>query len=228
MVTLKEITKSYFNQPPVLRQVSFEMKPGDFIYVIGGTGAGKSTLLSLTATEDAPTSGSISLFGYDLARVSPSTLRAIRQAIGYIPQQVRLIPDLSVFDNVALSLRLAGEKITPDKKNEIHHILEKVSLIHKRNTLCSQISGGEAQRVAFARAVIRRPELIVADEPTGSQDRDHTWILMDIFNRVNANNKTTVIVATHDREIVRRVRKKCLNLRDGMIIPEESQNVCLY
>jgi cell division transport system ATP-binding protein len=222
VVSLAQLSKSYFGQTRVLDQICLELKKGDFVYLVGGSGAGKSSLLRILATEEAPTEGSISLFGYNLATASQSTLRAIRQAIGYVPQDVRLIPDLSVLDNVALSLSLAGRRgMSREARARIGEALERLGLAAKREKLAGTLSGGEAQRVAFARALVRAPELIIADEPTGAQDRDHTWMMMDLVLRANATG-ASVIVATHDREIVRRVRKRCGTLRGGRIEFEEA------
>jgi cell division transport system ATP-binding protein len=222
MVSLTRLSKSYFGQTRVLDQISLELKKGDFLYLIGGSGAGKSSLLRILATEEAPSEGKISLFGYNLATASQSTLRAIRQAIGYVPQDVRLIPDLTVLDNVAISLSLAGTRgMSREARARIGDALDRLGLAAKRDKLAGTLSGGEAQRVAFARALVRAPELIVADEPTGAQDRDHTWTMMDLVLRANMSG-ATVIVATHDREIVRRVRKRCGMLRGGRIEFEEA------
>lgn len=227
MVSLTQLSKSYFGQARVLDQVHLEMKRGDFLYLVGGSGAGKSSLLRILATEEAPTEGQISLFGYSLATASPATLRAIRQAIGYIPQDVRLIPDLSVMDNVALSLSLAGRRgMSREARTRIGECLDRLGLIAKRDKLAGTLSGGEAQRVALARALVRGPELILADEPTGAQDRDHTWVMMDLILRANLGG-ATAIVATHDREIVRRVRKRCGTLRAGRIDFEEA-TLCTF
>ena len=227
MISLSGVTKSYFGDQKVLDQVNLELKKGDFIYVVGGTGAGKSSLLRMIATEEAPTSGSLSLFGYDIRTVSPATLRSIRQVLGFVPQDVRLIPDFSVADNVALSISLAGRsRMTAEVRGRIDEILERLGLADKRDKLASTLSGGEAQRVAMARALVRQPELIVADEPTGAQDRDFTWSMMDLFMGANAGG-ATVVVATHDREIVRRVRKKCAVLSGGRLAIEEA-TACFY
>lgn len=226
MINLSSVSRSYFGDIRVLENVSLDLKKGEFLYVIGGTGAGKSSLLRLIATEEAPTSGTLSMFGYNLSQVSPSTLRAIRQVIGYVPQDVRLIPDMSVIDNVALSLTLAGRRVlNTDSRSRIAELLEKLGLIDKRNKSAGTLSGGEAQRVALARALVRSPELIIADEPTGAQDRDHTWAMMDLILRCNLTG-ATVVVATHDREIVRRVRKKCAVLKNGRLGFEEA--ACFY
>lgn len=221
MVVLSAVSKSYAGGTRVLNRLNLELKKGDFLYVVGGSGAGKSSLLRLLATEEAPTTGSLSMFGYDTSQVAPQTLRTIRQVLGYIPQEVRLISDMSVYDNVALALLTAGRKSNGyDSKKRIDELLEKMGLIHKRNKPAWALSGGEAQRIAVARALVRQPELIVADEPTGAQDRDYTWMLMDLFLKANAQG-TTVVVATHDREIVKRVRKRCAVLNAGTIEIEE-------
>jgi cell division transport system ATP-binding protein len=222
------VSKSYFGQSAVLDRIQLELKKGDFLYLVGGSGAGKSSLLRILATEELPTEGTISLFGYNLATSSEATLRAIRQAIGYVPQDVRLIPDLTVLDNVALSLSLAGRRgMSREARARIGETLERLGLANKRDKLASALSGGESQRVALARALVRGPELIVADEPTGAQDRDHTWVMMDMLLRANMGG-ATAIVATHDREIVRRVRKRCGTLRAGRIEFEEGGALCTY
>lgn len=226
MVVLNGISKSYFGSIKVLDQIHLELAKGEFLYLLGGTGAGKSSLLRILATEELPTSGGVSLFGYALNSVSPSTLRAIRQAIGYVPQDIRLIPDLSVHDNVALSLSLAGRRSLSAKSRAfIGELLDRLGLSPKREMPARALSGGEAQRVAVARALVRSPELLIADEPTGAQDRDSTWLMMDLFLKANITG-TTVVVATHDHDIVRRVRKRCLQLQAGRICSEESP--CIY
>jgi cell division transport system ATP-binding protein len=226
MLQLNRVSKTYHGQAKVLDQVNLELKKGDFLYVVGGSGAGKSSLLRLLATEESATQGAVSLFGYDLAKISPSTLRAIRQSLGYVPQNVQLIPDLSVLDNVALSLSLAGRRgMGADARARIGELLERLGLSPRRDALARTLSGGEAQRVAVARALVRAPELLVADEPTGAQDKDHTWSMMDLFLKASLKG-TAVVLATHDREIVRRVRKRCAVLKGGRLSLEES--ACFY
>lgn len=222
MVTLSRVTKSYMGENRILDQVNLSLNKGDFLYVVGDSGAGKSSLLRMLATEEPPTSGSVSLFGYNLAQVSPSTLRSIRQSLGYIPQDIRLLSDFSVWDNVMLSLKLARKGL---ETKLIEEILEALGLITRKADLVRDLSGGEAQRVAIARALVRRPELIVADEPTGAQDRNHTWAAVDLIARANMKG-TTVVMATHDREIVRRVRKRCALLKHGQVVMDD--NLCFY
>jgi cell division transport system ATP-binding protein len=201
----------------VLNQISMEIKKGEFLYVLGGSGAGKTSLLRMLATEEAPSEGTLTLFGYDLEQMTPDSLRIVRQSIGYIPQDVRLIPDLSVIDNISLALATAGRRATPaDSRLRVQDLLERMGLAALKHKRAGLLSGGEAQRVAVVRALARSPELIIADEPTGAQDRDFTWSMMELFFRANAQG-ATVIVATHDREIVRRIRKRCAILKNGQL-----------
>lgn len=227
MIALTGVNKTYPGQKSgVLEHVHLKIGRGEFLYVVGGSGAGKSSLLRMLATEEAPTSGKISLFGYELDAVSPTALRAIRQTLGYIPQDVRLIPDLTVFDNIAMSLSLAGRRSLPTQATtKINELLEKLGLSSRSGKLAGTLSGGEAQRVAVARALVRSPDLIVADEPTGAQDRDFTWLMMDLFLKANLAG-ATVVIATHDPEIVRRVRKRCAVLKGGRIQLEEA--LCIF
>ncbi len=222
MIQLQSLSKGYSERKRVLDHISLDMKKGDFLYVLGGTGAGKSTLLRLLATEEETFSGRLNLFGYDLERANGSTLQAIRRSIGYVPQNVRLIPDFTVFENVALGVSLAGSRVArADVRSKIYELLDRLQLMNLRDTLASRLSGGEAQRVAIARALARSPELLIADEPTGAQDFQNTWNVMDLLHRANLSG-TTIVLATHDREIVRKLRKRCAILSHGKIMIEEA------
>lgn len=222
MIQLQMLSKGYTERKKVLDQISLTLKKGEFVYVLGGTGAGKSTLLRMLATEELPTEGKLSLFGYDLARVNGSTLQAIRRSIGYVPQNVRLISDFTVFENVALGVSLAGARVMrAEVRSKIYELLDRLALMNLRDTPACQLSGGEAQRVAIARALARGPELFIADEPTGAQDFQNTWNVMDLLQRANISG-TTMVLATHDREIVRKLRKRCAILSHGKIMIEEA------
>lgn len=226
LVQLSGVSKWFSDPARVLNQLDLELKKGEFIYIVGGSGAGKTTLLKLLATEERPSSGTVSLFGYDLGATNPATLCAIRRSIGYIPQNIRLLPDLSVFDNVLISLSMVNSKnSTAEVKQRITDLLDRLGLSGKANKNASTLSGGEAQRVAIARALIRAPELLIADEPTGAQDRDLTWTVLDLFLKANLAG-TTVVLATHDQEIVRRVRKRCALLKGGRLGQENS--LCMF
>ena len=230
MIQLSGVSKSYLEKSrgPIraLDEIDLEVKKGEFLYVVGGSGAGKSSLLRLIATEEVSSSGSVSLFGYNVVSATPSTLCAIRRSIGYIPQNIRLISDFTVYDNVMLSISLARHAvIRAEAENRVMELLERLGLAPKRYHLARTLSGGEAQRVAVARALVRLPEIIIADEPTGAQDKDFVWTVMDLFHKANQTG-ATLIVATHDREIVRRVRRKSIVLKSGKTAAEEG--LCFY
>jgi cell division transport system ATP-binding protein len=222
MIQLQSLSKGYSERRKVLDQITLELKKGEFLYVLGGTGAGKSTLLRLLATEEETFHGKLTLFGYDLERASGATLQAIRRSIGYVPQNVRLIPDFTVFENVALGVSLAGSRVArAEVRSKIYELLDRLQLMNLRDTLAARLSGGEAQRVAIARALARGPELLIADEPTGAQDFQNTWNVMDLLHRANIAG-TTLVLATHDREIVRKLRKRCAILSHGKVMIEEA------
>lgn len=218
MISLTGVTKSYSTQPGVLQDVHLNIEAGDFLYVVGSTGAGKTSLLKLLATEDKPTQGVVSVFGYPTHQLAPSALSSVRQSTGYIPQRSQLIPDLTLEENLLLARSFSRH--ASQSKSEMYELLERLGLITKRNKKVSSLSGGETQRAQLACALVRQPELILADEPTGAQDRDFTWVVMDLLVRAHKNG-ATVIVATHDVEIVRRVRKKCAHLKDGKLFLED-------
>lgn len=217
IIELERISKSYLAPAKVLDGVDLSVQRGEFIYLVGGSGAGKSSLLRLLSLEDRPTEGTVKLFGFNVATASDSALQAIRRSIGYIPQEIQLIGDLTVAENVELSLTLAGERASlPQVRARTKEILEKVGLAEKRSQRASALSGGEAQRVALARALVRQPQLIIADEPTGAQDRERAWSLMNLLVAANQTG-CTVVVATHDAEVVRRVRRRSALLQGGKL-----------
>ncbi len=232
MIALKQVSRWYSGsageRPRVLDQLDLELKKGEFLYVIGGTGAGKTTLLRMLATEEHASSGVVSLFGYDLSAVSPSTLRTIRRSISSISQRVNLIPDLTVFENVSLAAgTVGGRTATRESRQRCFELLDRLGLAAKRDQPAGALSGGEAQRVAVAQALARRPELILADEPTGAQDPDSAWNILDLLLRENLGG-ATVVVATHDREMVRRVRKKTAYLKNGRIQLHVEDQPCRF
>lgn len=224
MIRLQALSKVYPEKVKVLDAVQLELKPGEFFYVLGGTGAGKSTLLRLLAIEEMPTSGLLSIFDYDITQANKSVIQSIRQNVGYIPQQARLIGDLTVFENIALGAELTGKSsMKAELRHKIYELLDKLNLIGLRDTEAYKLSGGESQRVAVARALIREPKLLIADEPTGAQDLQNAWAVMDVIHRAHTRG-STVLVATHDREIVRRLRKPCATLGQGKIRVENYVN----
>lgn len=221
MIEFRGVGKSYAS--PVLEQVSFTLVKGDFLFVVGDSGAGKSSLLKLLWGEERATQGSVNVLGIDPGRATPAAVQALRRKMGIVFQDLRLIEELSVWDNVALSVEIAKEEAGTNArgwKGAIDDALALVGLGRLSKKRCGELSGGEKSRVAAARAIVRNPQILIADEPTGNLDREQTWSLMDVFQKMQMRG-TTVIMATHDREIVRRVRRRSLILKGGKAYLEE-------
>ena len=226
LIDLRGITKSYSGGVKVLEEVSLSVRKGEFLYVVGGIGTGKTTLLRILATEEPVDTGEIQLFGYSLNRVNPNTLSAIRRSIGYIPQGIRLIPDLTVEENVRMALTVSSRAfLSREAKKSVQDALERLGVGALRSRVAKTLSGGGSQRVAIARALARKPEFLIADEPTGAQDRASAWALMDTLMKCQLDG-TTVVVATHDAKVVRRVRKRSVTLNGGRIFTED--RLCTY
>lgn len=233
MITFTGVTKNYSSPQkshPVLENVSLKINKGDFLYVVGDSGAGKTTLLKMLYGEERPNRGVVEVFGQDIAKMDSGRIQALRRRIGVIFQDLRLIEELSAYDNVALSLETAGDfaaRKVPNfnAKRAIEESLAMVGAGSFAKKKVCALSGGEKQRVAAARAIVRQPEILIADEPTGSLDREHTWSLMDLFQKLHLRG-ATVLIATHDREIVRRVRRRSCILKSGKLVVEEG--ICMF
>ena len=238
MISLTGIYKQYQNgfelRPAgsfVLDNVNLRIQRGEFVYVIGDSGEGKTTLLKMMYGEELPSRGMVEVLGQNLTKSSEQQLQNVRRRVGVIFQDLRLIDEISVLDNVALSLETAADEVRVQLKNRgiwkraCEEALHSVGLIAMSRKLTGTLSGGERQRVAAARALVRQPEVLIADEPTGALDRDHTWSLMDLFQKLHLKG-TTVILATHDREIVRRVRRRSCILKTGKLVVEDG--VCIF
>lgn len=208
--TLAEIVKfdnvglRYGTDPEVLSNLSFTLYPGSFYFLTGASGAGKTSLLKLLYLAQAPSRGAIRMFGQDLVTMPPSRLPDLRRRLGVVFQNFRLVPYLTAFDNVALPLRLAG---TDEKKVQraVGDMLDWVGLSHRAHAVPPTMSGGEQQRVAIARAVIARPRILIADEPTGNVDPEMALKLLRLFEALNNRVGTTVVVATHDVHLLKKV-----------------------
>ncbi len=233
MITLTGVTKNYpSGQRPtsILENVNLKITKGEFMYVVGDSCAGKTTLLKMLYGEEGPNRGSIQILGQDLAKADPARIQALRRRIGVIFQDLRLIDDLSAYDNVALSLETSDGNSPRNiphfsARRAIDESLAMVGAGAFAKKRVSSLSGGERQRVAAARAIVRQPEILIADEPTGSLDREHTWSLMDLFQKMHLRG-ATVLIATHDREIVRRVRRRSCVLKAGKLVVEEG--ICMF
>ncbi|HVQ29025.1 MAG TPA: ATP-binding cassette domain-containing protein, partial [Vicinamibacteria bacterium] len=189
---------------------------GEFIFLTGPSGAGKSTLLRLLLREDLPSEGELKVLGRDLKHLSPSQVQSFRRSVGFVFQDFRLIPRFSVFQNVAFVMRVLGMPVATQQRKTFQ-VLKWVGLQHRMNAYPEELSGGEQQRIAIARALMNDPPLVIADEPTGNLDPDMAQEIMALFQEVNARG-TTVLVATHDREMIQRMGKRVITLDRGRVL----------
>jgi len=213
LLKVENLSKTYAPGEVVWRNVNFDLGSGDFLYILGGSGAGKSSLLRALASFERPSDGKVMAFGVDLQNSSHSDLERVRKKISFIPQNLGLIPDLTVRDH----LEMSQVPLARSERLETGAIVSYIALLGLKNRLesrISKLSGGERQRVAILRALSKRADLLIADEPTGAQDFEMTWKLMDLFVKLNLQG-TAVLIATHDLEMVRRLRKRCAILKEG-------------
>ena len=216
MIRLKEAEKTYENGTQALKGVSFQIDDGEFAFLVGPSGSGKSTIIKLLTGEVMPTGGRVMLNGYALGHMSPKQIPYMRRTVGVIFQDFRLIEKKTVFDNLALAMRVVGAG-SREIQSRIPYVLELVGLGGKENCYPDQLSGGEQQRVAIARALVNNPTTIVADEPTGNLDPAKSLEIMTLLERINALG-TTVIVVTHERDLVNHFNKRVILLEDGRVV----------
>lgn len=223
MIEFKHVSKLYHSKASseevrALDDVTFTVEKGGFVFFVGPTGAGKSTILHLILRAELPTEGEIRVGGKNLLRLRRRSIPRLRRLIGVIFQDGRLLPERTAFDNVALALRVHGVG-----RNEVRwrtqQALRTVGLSTKAGALPRALSGGEQQRVAVARALVREPVLLLADEPTASLDEESTWEMMELFKVLNARG-TTVLVATHQMDLAARMRQRIIELMAGRVIKE--------
>jgi cell division transport system ATP-binding protein len=199
-----------------LRDVSLVVDKGEFVFLTGPSGAGKSTLLRLLLRQELPTEGSVKVAGRDLTKLTPSQAQSYRRGIGFVFQDFKLIPTKSVLDNVGLVARVLGATSVQQQRRTFQ-VLKWLGLQHRMNAYPMELSGGEQQRVAIARALVNEPALILADVPTGNLDPDLSLEIMNLFRDINARG-TTVLVATHDRELMRHVGRRAFTLDHGRLV----------
>jgi cell division transport system ATP-binding protein len=216
VIEAANLSKQYGRGVYALRDLSISIDKGEFIFLTGPSGAGKSTLLRLLLREEVPTEGHLTVLGRDLSEMSSSQVQAYRRSLGFVFQDFRLIPRMTVFQNVAFVMRVLG---VPDiiQQRKTFQVLKWVGLQHRMNAVPEELSGGEQQRVAIARALVNEPQLVLADEPTGNLDPDLSLEIMNLFREINARG-TTVVVATHDRELIRRVGRRSITLDHGRVV----------
>jgi cell division transport system ATP-binding protein len=215
VVRFEDVSMRYGRGPDVLRDLSFSLAPGSFHFVTGPSGAGKSTLLKLVYLGATPTKGVVHLFGSDTARVTSRTRPLLRRRIGVVFQDLMLLDHLSTFDNAAVPLRIGGHKAA-EYRADVAELLSWVGLGQRMHAMPATLAGGEKQRLAIARAVVNRPEILLADEPTGNVDHEMALRIFRLFVELNRLG-TTVLIATHDQDLVARSGKPILHLEGGRL-----------
>lgn len=202
-----------------LKNISLEIKPGEFIYIAGQSGSGKSTLIKSIFREEKITSGKLDVIGFDVRKLRNDKTHLLRQQIGVVFQDYKLIKNKTVFENVIYALNVTNQDYTAFTER-VMDVLRFVGLEAKANVFPDELSGGEQQRVAIARAIVNKPKLIIADEPTGNLDPATTWEIMDILERINIGG-TTVVMITHDETIVNKLRHRTITINKGKIISDK-------
>jgi cell division transport system ATP-binding protein len=220
MISISQVTKSYRGAPrPALDDVSIEIDKGEFVFLVGASGSGKSSLMRMVLREDLPSSGSIHVLGENLVGIPNRRVPRFRRNLGVVFQDFRLLPNKTAAQNVAFSLEVIG-KSKGFIAEAVPEVLRLVGLEEKANSLPSELSGGEQQRVALARAIVNKPAILLCDEPTGNLDPNTSEGIMDLLNRINMTG-TTILMATHDRGIVDKYRKRVIELSQGKIVRDE-------
>ncbi|MBS0990613.1 cell division ATP-binding protein FtsE [Lacticaseibacillus paracasei] len=219
MIQMENVTKQYANGVTAIKNLNLEIHDGEFVYVIGPSGAGKSTFVKMLYHELMPTSGTIKIDDFDFATMKPSRVPFLRRHIGIVFQDFKLLPRLTVYENIAYAMQVIE---APDEKikDRVLEVLGLVGLEQKLRRFPDELSGGEQQRVSVARAIVNKPKVLIADEPTGNLDPQTSDEIVDILERINASG-TTVIMATHNKDIVNERQHRLLEIAGGCLVRDE-------
>lgn len=223
MITFKGVSKNYSRGIAALRDVSFNIEAGEFVFIIGASGAGKTTVVKLIMKEENPSSGSVIVNGQDISFVRARRIPKIRRNIGVVFQDFRLLNDRNVYDNVKFALEVQGI-FGGRARRKIREVLRLVGLEDRAMSYPRQLSGGEGQRVAMARAMVNEPKILIADEPTGNLDPTTSWEVMDKLVEINKRG-TTVITVTHSQEIVNKLKERVIYMDKGRIVSDEEGGI---
>ncbi|KTD83806.1 cell division ATP-binding protein FtsE [Paenibacillus etheri] len=221
MIEMQDVWKTYPNGTHALQGVSVKIDRNEFVYIVGPSGAGKSTFMKLIYREEVPTKGQISVGGFNIGKLKQRKIPYVRRNIGVVFQDFRLLPRMTAYENVAFAMEVieAPKKVIKKRVNEV---LDLVGLKNKANREPSQLSGGEQQRIAIARAIVNNPSVIIADEPTGNLDPETSWGIMQLLDEINFRG-TTIVMATHNRDIVNKMRKRVLAIENGNIVRDQAR-----
>lgn len=226
MIKLENVSKTYSTGAPALNQINLKIKEGEFVFIVGNSGSGKSTLIRLLLKELNPTEGRIIVNRKDISRLKRSQIARYRRQLGVVFQDFRLLKDRNVYENIAFAQRVIE---TPSRmiKRKVPAMLALVGLSEKYRSFPKELSGGEQQRVALARALVNNPSILLADEPTGNLDPKNSWEIMKLLEEINKRG-TTVVVVTHNREIVEAMQKRVVTMNKGVIISDEDKGGYQY
>ena len=219
MIEVKNVTKSYGNGLPAIKNLNMKINDGEFVFVVGASGSGKSTFIKMLLRELKPTEGTIEINGVDIAKLRSKGVARYRRNVGVVFQDFRLLNDRDVYSNITFAQHVIGVNKKDIKKNTAR-VLNLVGLSEKYRSNPDELSGGEQQRVSLARALVNKPEILLADEPTGNLDPDNAWEIMKLLDKVNEQG-TTVIVVTHNMEIVEQMKKRVITLKQGVKINDD-------
>nr|PZN05114.1 MAG: cell division ATP-binding protein FtsE [Bacillota bacterium] len=217
------VSKIYPGGCVALKDINVKIEKGEFVFLVGPTGAGKSTFLKLLFREELPTRGQIFINGKNITRLKPREIPYLRRRLGVVFQDFRLLPQKTVYENVAFAMEVI-EAPPKEIKKRVPKVLEMVGLLHKMNSRPHELSGGEQQRTALARALVNNPDVLIADEPTGNLDPDTSWEIMKLLDEINKKG-TTLIVATHAKDLVDAMRKRVLHIEGGKLVRDEERGV---
>ena len=219
MIIFERVNKAYTPGSPALESVSLTIPTGVFVSIVGQSGAGKSTLLKLLSAEERPSAGRIVIDGWDITKIKRWQIPHLRRQIGVVFQDFKLLPKRSAFENIAFAMEVGGAA-PRDIRSTVPHILKLVNLIDKAHVYPAELSGGEKQRVAIARALAYKPQILLADEPTGNLDALHSWDIVQLLIKINKLG-TTVLLATHNDDIVNALKKRVLTLSHGKVVSDQ-------
>ncbi len=219
MIEFTDVTKAYAVGNHALRGISMQIEDGEFVFLVGPSGSGKSTIMKLITGELKPTSGNVHVNGYSLERIRKREIPYLQRTVGVVFQDFRLIANKTVYDNVAFAMRVIGTR-QQEIRERVPYVLELVGLENKSRRHPNELSGGEQQRLAIARALVNNPSTIIADEPTGNLDPARSLEIMSLLQEIN-NLGTTILVVTHEHELVERFGKRVIAINEGLVISDE-------
>ena len=222
MIEFDNVSKIYSENSFALKEINFQILKGEFVSIVGQSGAGKSTLLKMIFAEEKPTEGNILIKGRNISKIKSDKMPILRRHIGVVFQDFKLLNRKTVFENVAFAMEVSG-KTDKEIREDVPQVLEIVGLTNKIDSYVDELSGGEKQRVSIARALVHRPDIIIADEPTGNLDLVNTWDIVQLLMKINQYG-TTVVLATHNREIVNLINKRVITIEKGRISRDQQKN----